>query len=51
MNFDKYTNKVKQIIQVAQALAVAKNNQFITSFHFNNFTYFKQIKKLIAQSF
>ena len=33
MNIEKYTNKLKEIIQTAQTTAINNNNQFITSKH------------------
>ena len=33
MNIDKYTNKLKSIIQNAQSSAVINSNQFITNWH------------------
>ena len=33
MNFERYTEKLKQAIQLAQSLAIAGQNQFITPLH------------------
>ena len=33
MNFERYTEKLKQAIQLSQSLAIAGQNQFITPLH------------------